>query len=57
MTSQLPAIEAGPIIELSRRAFGDEQVPEILTTSARRASESSRSSSCSATGRPPRRWP
>ena len=29
---QLASIEAGPIIELSRRALGEEQVPEILTT-------------------------
>ncbi len=29
---QLGSIEAGPIIELSRRALGAEQVPEILTT-------------------------
>ena len=28
---QLASIEAGPIIELSRRALGAEQVPEILT--------------------------
>jgi hypothetical protein len=29
---QCQSIEAGPIIELARRALGDEQVPEILTT-------------------------
>lgn len=29
---QCQAIEAGPIIELARKALGDEQVPEILTT-------------------------
>lgn len=29
---QLQSIEAGPVIELARRALGPEQVPEILTT-------------------------
>jgi hypothetical protein len=29
---QCAAVEAGPIIDLSRRALGADQVPEILTT-------------------------
>ena len=47
---QCQSIEAGPIIDLARRALGQEQVPEILTTLRQQTErESARSSACCAT--------
>ena len=53
---QVPSIDAGAIIDLSRRALGAEQVPEILTTVRQQTEREREIAGLFREGRAPRRW-